>query len=56
LNILTYFSKSSEYKISQKNPCSGNIVCGRAGGLVDVWTDGRTDKHDEANSRFSQRY
>jgi hypothetical protein len=22
--------------------------------LVDRWTDGRTDRHDESNSRFSQ--
>jgi len=39
--------KSSKTKFS-KNPSSGSRVdpCGR--------TDGRTDRHDEANSSFSQ--
>jgi hypothetical protein len=53
--FLTDFSKSSESKISgksiQRQPSYSMRKRGRAYGR----TDRETDKHDEANSRFSQR-
>jgi len=43
------FEKSSNIKCHE-NPCSGSRV------VLYERTDGRTDIHDEANSRFSQFY
>jgi len=58
LNILTDFSKISEYKISRKSIQWEYSVRkgGRACGRMDGRTDRETDKHDEANSRYSQRF
>ena len=47
----TDFWKIPKYQISQ-NPSSGSLIV--PWGRTNRWTDGRTDRHDEANSRFSQ--
>jgi hypothetical protein len=45
------FEKSSNIQLHE-NPSFGSriVPCGQ----IDGQTDGRTNKHDEANSRFSQ--
>ena len=45
------FEKSSNIQLHENPPLESRVV---PWGQIDGQTDGRTNKHDEANSRFSQ--